>query len=155
MSSLKVISIPSSVETIGDWSFQGCCSLGQINFEKPYSLKKIGEFAFYSCTSLTKVSIPSSVVSIEKCAFEGCFGLKEVVFEKPSSLKSIGIYAFKNCLSLRLETIDITPSVKIGQHAFDGLYKERYETFFSPFIEDDHHKKPKDEKKCNIYWFLF
>lgn len=39
------------------------------NRYKPFIHKKIGNFAFCRCSSLTKISIPSFVVSIGDCTF--------------------------------------------------------------------------------------
>ncbi|MBQ9077660.1 MAG: leucine-rich repeat protein [Muribaculaceae bacterium] len=44
----------------------------------PFSLTKIGEYAFDGCSGLTSITIPNSVTSIGRSAFYGCSGLTEV-----------------------------------------------------------------------------
>ncbi|KAK8840993.1 hypothetical protein M9Y10_027830 [Tritrichomonas musculus] len=97
-SSLTLISIPSSVTSIGDYAFRDCLRLTQIEFEFPSSVASIGDFAFYNCLRLTQITIPSSVTSIGRCAFHFCRSLTQVTI--PSSVTSIGDYAFLDCLSL-------------------------------------------------------
>lgn len=115
---MSQITIPSSVESIGDHAFHGCESLRQIhmkcfitkiedytfshcpieNIIIPSTVRSIGNYAFYRCL-LTKLSIPSSVKSIGDYAFGHCLKLKEI--EIPTSVKSVGDYAFANCYELK------------------------------------------------------
>ena len=52
-SNLKQITIPSGVETIGDYAFEGCESLESITI--PDSVTSIGSYAFRYCYSLTNI----------------------------------------------------------------------------------------------------
>ena len=74
------------------------------------SAGKIGDYAFYRCTSLTSVSLPNSVYSIGEWAFSGCTSLTNVTIG--NSVYSIGDYAFSACRNLT--------SVTIGNNAFGG-----------------------------------
>jgi hypothetical protein len=51
-SSLKSISIPSSIEFIGDDCFCNCSSLSSLRFDSWSKLSRIGHRAFLNCTSL-------------------------------------------------------------------------------------------------------
>ena len=64
----KEYNIPSGVTSIGGWAFYGCTSLTRI--EIPSSITSIGGWAFSGCTSLTSIEIPSSVTSIGGYAFD-------------------------------------------------------------------------------------
>ena len=83
--------------------------------EKTYSVTRIGDFAFYNCSSLTYVTIPSSVTRIGSNAFEGCSGLTSVTI--PNSVTSIGSIAFWGCSSLTSVTIPNSVT-SIGGYAF-------------------------------------
>lgn len=56
------ITIPNSVTTIGEGSFQSITNLGNLAIGN--NVKIIGDKAFYGCTALTNVTIPSSVTRI-------------------------------------------------------------------------------------------
>ena len=109
----KIIRIPDSVTSIGEWAFSGCSSLKQINI--PDSVTCIGNGAFYGCSSLQQINIPDSVTSIGDSAFSDCHSLQQINI--PDSVTSIGEWAFSSCSSL--QQINIPDSVtSIGYGAF-------------------------------------
>ena len=65
---------------------------------RTYSVKSIGEAAFWDCTGLTSITIPNSVTSIGYKAFFDCTGLTSVTI--PNSVTSIGDAAFGRCSGL-------------------------------------------------------
>ena len=95
---LTEINIPDSVTTIGEWAFGWCGSLTEVII--PDSVTSIGEEAFYGCTNLTEVTIPDGVTSIGDYAFDNCTNLTKVII--PDSVTSIGDYAFYSCDSLTI-----------------------------------------------------
>ena len=131
-SSLKSITIPNSVTTIGDDAFENCYSLKSITI--PDSVTTIGEYAFRSCDSLISITIPNSVTTIGGFAFGNCNSLKSITI--PDSVISIGAYAFYDCDSLTSITIPDSV-ISIGDDAFvdcesitiqcnPGSYAEKY-----------------------------
>ncbi len=68
--------IPSSVQSIGAYSFVGCGKLTKL--EIPQGIKEIKEYAFQNCTSITSISIPASVTSIASSALYGCSKLGSI-----------------------------------------------------------------------------
>ena len=71
-----------SVTRIGNSAFSSCSGLTSVTI--PISVTSIGKSAFYGCSGLTSVTIPNSVTSIGKTAFSGCSGLTSVVFNADS-----------------------------------------------------------------------
>ena len=105
--------IPNSVTRIGDSAFYYCTSLTSVTI--PDSVTSIGYDAFYGCKSLTSVTIPDSVTSIGFSAFSWCTSLTSVTI--PDSVTSIGEYAFYYCEFLTSVTIPDSVT-SIGDGAF-------------------------------------
>jgi len=114
-SSLTSITIPNSVDSIGNGAFAGCSSLTSITI--PEGVTSIGEGAFYGCSSLTSIIIPEGVTSIGQQAFVDCRSLTSITM--PEGVTSIGSEAFDDCSSLT--SIKIPEGVtSIGDMAFLG-----------------------------------
>ncbi|MBO4736870.1 MAG: leucine-rich repeat protein, partial [Bacilli bacterium] len=109
--SMKKITMPDSIVSIGVQAFMGCVSLEEINFSN--SLTSFPDRMCFGCRSLTSVNIPSGVATIGENAFERCSSIKEVNF--PNTLTSIGKEAFSECISI--ETLNI-PGGVIREKAF-------------------------------------
>ncbi len=62
------------------------------------SVTTIGEYAFYSRSSLTEIIVPNTITSIGAHAFLDCVGLTSITI--PASVTQIGIWAFNRCSSL-------------------------------------------------------
>ena len=68
-SQVKTYIIGENVMSIGDYAFYSCYSLTSVNI--PASVTRIGNYAFASDYNLTPINIPNSVKSIGKAAFSG------------------------------------------------------------------------------------
>ena len=75
---LQTITFLGSIKEIGGSTFSGCHSLNRVTI--PEGLKKISASAFSSCTGLRSVTIPKSVTMIERGAFEACDALLDVYY---------------------------------------------------------------------------
>ena len=71
------LTIPSTVESIGDYAVYNCYRLTELRI--PEGVKHIGENAFMACYALTTVSLPSTLLSIGDGAFAYNSNLKTVV----------------------------------------------------------------------------
>ena len=139
--SVKSITIPSTVETIGEYAFAGCTSLEEIVI--PASVTSIGVNAFDGCTSLKKVILPDGITVLPEYIFRGCTSLEEILntddltdisryafygctalnsFTAPSKLTTIGSNAFCGCTSLEKLVLN-SDLVTIGSYAFSGCTK--------------------------------
>ena len=110
---LTSYTIPDSVTTIGDYSFDGYDRLTSITIGD--SVTTIGNSAFWACSSLTSVTIGDSVTTIGDYAFLGCKSLTSVTI--PDSVTTIGDYAFRSCGILTSVTIGDSVTT-IGDYAF-------------------------------------
>ena len=128
--SLKQVTIPNSVQTIGFRAFFGCDSLQQIVI--PDSVKNIEDYAFEWCDSLQQIIIPNSITTIERDVFSCCWSLRQITI--PDSVETIGEGAFSECESL--EQIKIPASVThIDEYAFYGC-KSLQEIVLTESIKD-------------------
>ncbi len=110
---VESLTIPGSVNRIGDYAFLGCTSLTSVTI--PDSVTGIGNGAFYKCYWLTNISIPDTVKEIGSEAFAFCINLPEITL--PSSLTTIAYGTFRSCSALT--SMDIPEGVTcIGDLAF-------------------------------------
>ena len=114
-STLTSLTLPSSLQSIGNRAFSSCSSLTSLTL--PSSLQSIGDSAFSYCNSLSSLTLPSSLQSIGYRAFSGCKSLSSLTL--PSSLQSIGGSAFFDCSSLISLTLPSSLQ-SIGYRAFEG-----------------------------------
>lgn len=89
--------IPTSVVSIGDYTFMNCPELTSVTF--PSSIKSIGTRTFDECQGLTSVYIPASMETIGDYAFAGCTNITKVEYESIESLFSIEFGVCGNPLS--------------------------------------------------------
>lgn len=92
--------IPDGVTSIGDWAF---CISNLTGVTIPQSVESIGEGTFQDCYYLKQITIPNGVVSIGNSAFFNS-GLTSVKISE--SVTSIGDSAFCNCTNLTEITAD-------------------------------------------------
>ena len=137
-SSLTVITVASGnpvyhsagnciIETESKTLIAGC---GNSIIPSDGSVTRIGDEAFYNCSSLTSITIPDSVTSIGDRVFRNCTSLESIVI--PDSVTSIDDYAFHNCSSL--ETVYYTGSEEDWQKiniGYRNYYLEVAEIIFS------------------------
>ncbi len=180
-SSLKKITLPSSVRRLGAYSFSDCSKLSSINF--PEGLTAIGSNAFLRCGALKQVTLPSTltdfedafvgsgietvtlkqgITEISRNAFKDCSSLSTV--NLPDGLATVGAGAFYDCSSI--SEIFIPASVTaIRNEAFhgcepftiktpEGSYAASYAQSNSiPVIYSDHNTEPVSGASVKILGF--
>ena len=98
---IKSITIPSTIEHISQYVFEGCTGLTSITI--PESVTEIGMNTFDGCSNLTNIDIKGKLTRIEGAVFSGCTSLKNITI--PETVESIGVYSFYGCSSLESVTI--------------------------------------------------
>ena len=110
--SFNRVIIEPGVTTIGDYAFESCFGLKEVQI--PEGVTYIGIRAFFCC-QLTQVDLPDSVTRISNGAFHGCSGLADV--KMPAGLQAIDDDAFRGC---NLTDVVIPEGVVyIGESAFE------------------------------------
>lgn len=110
--SIRYVSIPSTVETIGDMAFYGCKKLYSVAIGS--GVKIIGNKAFNGCVELESVNIKNTE-TLGDYAFYGCTKLNW--FNCGTALKHIGTRAFWNAKKLDYLKLSTTLET-IGDYAF-------------------------------------
>ncbi len=128
--SLKHISLPSSVKKIGNHTFFDCSSLESISL--PDGLEEIGMGAFSGCTNLSSIDIPDSLASLPESCFRYCSSLSEVII--PEGISEIGSFCFNGCGSLSYVSI-IGELSRIDVGAFYGCTALR-EMYIPPSVSE-------------------
>ena len=111
---LTSVSLPTTLESIGDSAFISCTSLTDTNF-LPSTDITMGDSVFATCTGIAVIAIPDGWTKIDAGAFASI--TQATVIAIPSTVKEIGATAFKGCT--KVATVSIPDSVtKIGNDAF-------------------------------------
>ena len=75
---LEVLHLPEGLETIEHMAFLEC---GFREITIPYSVREIGDSAFYCCERLEKVTVLNPETKVGKSVFDGCSNLKEIHYQ--------------------------------------------------------------------------
>ena len=97
----KKVKFQNGVTYINTFSFRGCANLEKVIL--PETLKSIGNFAFNNCDKLKEIEIPSSVTYLSICTFASCDSLNKVILHE--GLTGIGNECFHYCKNLKTITL--------------------------------------------------
>lgn len=129
--SLTSLSIPNTVNYIGEGAFKDCVNLdGTVDLSNT-SLTSLSNSVFSGCSKLDVVMLPSKLTTIGFYCFYGCEELESIT--NLSSVYSIGNYAFYSCKSL--ETIDLPRISYLGDYAFSNCINLREMDFKDGFSD--------------------
>lgn len=110
----------SQITRLESYAFSNCVSLKEISI--PDSVNSVGAQAFNGCVSLVDVTLSKSITVIEANMFSNCTSLKEITI--PESVETIGVAAFYNCYNLTRIIINFTKVGELGNMAFEDTGKE-------------------------------
>lgn len=115
--------IPADIEKIGDYAFEGCSLLEEVNI--PAGVTAIGEYAFANCRALASIAVDENNPVYD--SREGCNAIIETATNTlvagsnntivPNGIKEIGKYAFMGRSALKSITLPASVT-KIGHRAF-------------------------------------
>ena len=112
-STLKSVTIPGTVKSIGESAFYECKALETLTLGE--GIESIGNYAFMKCSSLKAVTIPDSVTKIGTEVFDSCSSLETASIGK--GVQVIANSAFDNCKNLTEVTL-LNTVTEIGDFAF-------------------------------------
>ena len=92
---LFFVTIPASVEKIGESAFYECRNLQRVTFEE--GVKVIDIHAFAYCTNLKAIILPQSVRTFGEAAFRAC-AIEKITL--PAGLETVGTGLFYECEKL-------------------------------------------------------
>ncbi|EDR25214.1 hypothetical protein, conserved, partial [Entamoeba dispar SAW760] len=125
---IEEIITEEGVTYIGEDSFSNCKFLTKMLFPLHNNIISIGDYAFESCTSLTKVNIGNSVSTIGEYAFYNCMSLTSIDVDTSNpSYSSLDVVLYNKDKTLLIQypignsrtSYSIPPSVTvIGESAF-------------------------------------
>ena len=113
-SEIKSITLPETLEEIGNYAFEDCNNLTELNLSQ--KVKKLGEGAFSFCGKLKTVKCGAGLREIGKDCFDECENISKVEFNE--GLKTIGESSFNEC---NIDKLNFKNGLeKIGDNAFSG-----------------------------------
>lgn len=86
------VSMPGSIEIIGDRAFANCTNLETLILS--VGAKSIGDEAFLNCKKITNITLPYSLETIGRRAFKGCSDLYYINDLSGTNLKKVGSESF-------------------------------------------------------------
>lgn len=143
------VSIPATVNKIGEEAFAGNTTIKEIAFKG--EVVNIAYRAFAGCSELKEITLPDSVLELGNGAFAGCESLETVHIGK--ELEKIGIGAFAGCERLKSITVDKdNPNFTVD----DGCLYNKEKTvlyFMIPVREKETYSMPSTVTEIGAYAF--
>lgn len=113
---LAQVSLPASLQVMGDWAFYRDASLREAVI--PAAVRRVSACAYAFCTSLDSLGLQPTLVAIAPQAFYYCTSLRRMTL--PRSVQQIGEYAFAWCTGLEEVWVDDDP-LAITPDVFEGI----------------------------------
>ncbi len=115
LTKLESVTLPaSSLTRIGEAAFYGCSSLTQIDI--PDTVYTVFDYTFKNCTALADVRLSRELIKVGEGAFENCTALDYIYI--PGYTEIIGAWSFKGCTALEEADMSWTDATEIREGAF-------------------------------------
>lgn len=143
---LTSVTLPASVQQIGDWAFFECTALmlldlggvvdiGESAFESckalitirlPETLQVLHYRAFYRCEGLVSITVPASVTKMEPAVFAYCYSLRNAVVL--AKVEELPLWTFYDCHALK--SVSMTENItSVGNEAFENCTELKTPTY--------------------------
>ncbi len=121
-----IFTAPRNLTRIGEFAFQFCYSIIELDFSNCSKLSYIGKGAFYNCSLIQHIQLPEGLETIGRNSFDSCSNVIDVTI--PSTLSNIGLASFKNMPNL---TAFYVSEDNQYYSSYDGnLYSKNQDTFY-------------------------
>ena len=94
---LRTVTLLDTCTALGNYAFFECSSITRVDL--PDTLTSIGVRAFEKCDLIQEISLPNSLTMIRENAFLYCASLEQIIV--PQGVSFIGANAFYGCISLK------------------------------------------------------
>ena len=123
---IKSVKIISGATSIGQNAFDRS-NIESVNIAD--TVKTIGRYAFYGCSSLTSIEIPNSVTAIENGVFDKCTGLTDVYYQgTKSEWSNKNLYSFSSNVTMHFIGDNLPFKDVYTDDWYYSVAKECYET---------------------------
>lgn len=142
------LTIPSSIETIGDCAFSGT-DIEAVIFEEGSPVTELPASTFSSCQFLKEVKLPEGLEIINMYAFAQCWDLEFI--EIPASINNIYMWAFQNSGVKHVQINSDNVDMFMNKLAFTGCADV---TLYFPNIPDEIPDGDWNYPECviNVNW---
>lgn len=114
-------------------TFARCISINSIKDVLPSTVISIGDYCFEECKGLDEIEIYPTLVSVGRYAFLNCNGAQEIIYGNPNFLE-IPEGVFRGCSGLRKLTIGES-IITIGAYAFSNC-KGADEIIYNDYVTE-------------------
>ncbi len=150
---LKTVTLPESLRTIGEDAFKECTALTTVTCAER-GLVEIQAYAFNDCAALTSINFPKTLETIGEYAF--CeTGLQVITL--PATVKTLGGSAFRECDSLKTVAFLGEPPTVTGSYLFNscdagpvGIYTSTHAEKWTGVIVENRWQELTMSSQANI-----
>lgn len=126
-STLRRITFPSSLESIGDWAFRANTCLDSIDLSGLHELRSIGDYAFASCYKAKAIDLSGCIQlsHISSNAFEDCDNLSYIDLSGCFALSYGALCSLRKAIPGHIPIIMPTGKISIDERFLASCEKER------------------------------